>query len=65
VTRIEAGEARAGDVLLVRAGFGQDHFLILVEDGFVHADARLGRVVETPGALAWPVLCAWRIVEVD
>ena len=56
-------EAAAGDVLLVRAGAGQSHFVILLKHGFVHADARLGRVVETPGAVAWPVMAAWRIVE--
>jgi cell wall-associated NlpC family hydrolase len=65
VQRIAVSDARAGDVLLVQAGGGQHHFLILLENGFVHADARLGRVVETPGAVAWPVLAAWRIVELD
>jgi hypothetical protein len=65
VERICPAEASAGDVLLVRAGAGQDHFLILLENGFVHADARLGRVVETPGAVAWPVRSAWRIMEMD
>lgn len=63
VKRIPPSEAQAGDVLLVRAGAGQSHFLVLLENGFVHADARLGRVVETPGAVVWPVLAAWRIVE--
>jgi cell wall-associated NlpC family hydrolase len=60
---IPPAEAAAGDVLLVRAGAGQSHFIILLKNGFVHADARLGRVVETPGAVAWPVMAAWRIVE--
>ncbi len=63
VRRIEAAEAEAGDVLLVQAGPGQHHFVILVEQGFVHADARLGRVVETPGKVPWPVLAAWRVAE--
>lgn len=65
VERIAAADAGAGDVLLVEAGPGQHHFLILLEHGFVHADARLGRVVETPGAVGWPVLAAWRILELD
>jgi cell wall-associated NlpC family hydrolase len=63
--RISPAEAGAGDVLLVRAGAGQDHFLVLLENGFVHADARMGRVVETPGAVPWPVLASWRIMELD
>jgi cell wall-associated NlpC family hydrolase len=65
VERIAVTEAGAGDVLLAQAGPGQHHFLILLEHGFVHADARLGLVVETPGAVGWPVLAAWRIVELD
>lgn len=63
VEPIALEEARSGDVLLVRTGPGQHHFLVLVENGFVHADARLGRVVETPGAVAWPVMAAWRMRE--
>ena len=54
--RISPEEAVAGDVLLVLAGTRQNHFLVLVEGGFVHADARLGKVVETPGEVPWPVL---------
>ena len=65
VRTIDTGEAGEGDVLLVRAGMGQDHFLVLVEGGFVHADAGLGRVVERPGAVPWPMLAAWRIREAD
>ena len=60
---VSPADARAGDVLLVEAGPGQHHFLVLVEDGFVHADAGLGRVVETPGAIPWPVIAAWRVLE--
>ena len=65
VEKISIADAGEGDVLLVQAGPGQHHFLILLKDGFVHADARLGRVVETPGAVAWPVVAAWRIMETD
>jgi hypothetical protein len=61
--KIDAAEARSGDILLVQAGPGQHHLLVLVEGGFVHADAGLGRVVERPGAVPWPVLAAWRIRE--
>jgi murein DD-endopeptidase / murein LD-carboxypeptidase len=65
VARIAVNAARVGDVLLVQAAAGQHHLLILVEDGFIHADARLGRVVQTPGSVAWPALAAWRILELD
>ena len=65
VAPIPAAEAGEGDVLLVQTGAGQHHFLILLDNGFVHADAMLGRVVETPGAVAWPVVAAWRKVELD
>lgn len=56
-------EARAGDVLLVEAMMGLHHFLVLVRGGYVHADARRGRVVLTPGAVPWPVVAAWRLRE--
>lgn len=65
VRRIAGADSREGDVLLVQAGPGQHHFLVLLKDGFVHSDARLGRVVETPGLVMWPVLAAWRILETD
>ncbi|WP_374944255.1 peptidoglycan endopeptidase [Sphingomonas sp.] len=51
----------AGDVLLCASGPGQLHLAIRVEDGVIHADAGLGRVVERPGVVPWPVLGAWRI----
>ncbi|PTD16977.1 hypothetical protein [Sphingomonas fennica] len=53
-------EALPGDVLLVEAGPAQAHLLVLTDVGFVHADAGLRRVVETPGRPPWPVLGAWR-----
>ena len=61
--RIGASEASIGDIVLVEAGPGQHHVVVLVEGGFVHADARLGRVAERPGTVPWPVLAAWRIRE--
>lgn len=54
------GEARAGDLLMVEPGPGQIHMVVITPMGFVHADARLRKVVETPGPPAWPVLAAWR-----
>lgn len=58
--RIAPVEVGAGDVLLVRAGPGQLHVLILTPDGYLHADAGMRRVVEVPGPVVWPVLSAWR-----
>lgn len=63
VRRIEPSEAREGDVLLVQAGAGQQHFLVLTPNGFVHADARQGKVVERPGPSPWLALAAWRVTE--
>lgn len=57
---IAVDEARAGDLLLVEAGPGQLHVVILTPGGHLHADATIRRVVEVPGRIAWPVLSAWR-----
>src|SRR5205085_7598742 len=46
LVRIEPCEAGAGDLLLVSVGTRRLHALILTGFGFVHADARLRRVVE-------------------
>jgi hypothetical protein len=62
---IATEEAGEGDVLLVQAGMGQHHFVVLVNGGFVHADAGQGRVVERPGLVPWPALPAWRMTEAD
>ncbi len=58
--RLAVTEAGAGDVLLVRVGPAQLHVVILTPEGYLHADAGLQRVVEVPGAVAWPVASAWR-----
>ncbi len=59
--RIVPGEATEGDLLLLSTGPGQWHFAVRTDSGFVHADARLGRVVEVPGLPPWPMTGAWRI----
>jgi cell wall-associated NlpC family hydrolase len=60
---LEPVEAAAvGDVLVMRAGPEQLHLGVVTPAGFVHADARLRRVVERPGAPPWPVLQVWRQV---
>jgi hypothetical protein len=54
------GEARPGDLLLLRPGPFQFHLAILTDRGFVHADAGLRRVTEVPGAPLWPRVGRWR-----
>jgi murein DD-endopeptidase / murein LD-carboxypeptidase len=55
-----AGDARDGDLMMLRAGPGQLHLGVAVPGGMVHADATLRRVVERPGAPPWPVLARFR-----
>lgn len=56
-------QAQAGDVALATPGPRQFHLAVLTEDGFVHADATMRRVVERPGMLPWPVIGYWRMGE--
>ncbi|MET0360724.1 MAG: peptidoglycan endopeptidase [Sphingobium sp.] len=63
----EAGLARVvvpgpGDLALVRPSPVQLHLMVRTGCGFIHAHAGVGRVVETPGALGWPLLGHWRPV---
>lgn len=58
---VRAAGMRPGDLLLLRPGARQLHLAVLVPGGFVHADAGLGRVVETPGVPRWPLIGAWRM----
>lgn len=51
---------RPGDILVCAPGPSQFHIAIIVEDGFVHADAVLRRVVERPLPVPWRVVGAWR-----
>jgi lipoprotein Spr len=55
------GSRRAADVLLVAVAADQVHLAIWCGESFVHADARLRRVVETPGPPPWPALGAFRM----
>jgi lipoprotein Spr len=52
---------QAGDVPAMWTGPEQLHLGIWTGDGLVHADAGLRRIVERPGAPAWPVLGIWRL----
>ena len=54
------GEAAAGDVLVMRPAAQQLHLGIWTGGGIVHADARLGRVVERPGPPPWTLIGTWR-----
>lgn len=52
--------AEPGDVLLVRPAPMRLHIVLVTDLGYLHADARVRRVVEVPGPVPWPVLSAWR-----
>ena len=58
--RIAASRHRAGDVLVLEVARDQMHLAIVTGRGFVHADARRGKVVETPGTPSWPIVAAFR-----
>jgi len=58
--RARAHVPRRGDLMLLAVTAEQLHFGIRTDIGFVHADARLGRVVETPGTPRWPLLATYR-----
>jgi len=51
-----------GDVIVCRPGPDQIHLAVATEDGFVHADAGLRRIVERPGPVPWPLLGVWRLM---
>lgn len=50
---------RRGDVLVLRPGPAQVHLGLWTGESLIHADAGLGRIVETPGIPTWPVLSVW------
>lgn len=58
--KVLAKQQRVGDLLLMTVAADQLHLGVVTGDGFVHADARLRRVVETPGASEWPVIGIYR-----
>lgn len=58
--RIPKKWRQPGDMLLLGVAHDQLHLAIESGDGFVHADARLGRVVESPGIPPWPILGVYR-----
>ena len=58
--RVSKKLRRSGDLLLMKVADDQLHLGVLTDGGFVHADARLRRVVETPGIPQWPVIGIYR-----
>ena len=50
---------RRGDLIMLRPGPAQIHLGIWTGESLIHADAGLGRIVETPGVPRWPMLSAW------
>jgi cell wall-associated NlpC family hydrolase len=58
--RVTNRNYRRGDVLLMAVASDQLHLAIATDLGFVHADAGLGLVVETPGPPKWPVIGVYR-----
>lgn len=55
-----AKAARPGDLMLFQLRADQFHLAIQCGGSFVHADARLRRVVETPAETRWPMVAAFR-----
>lgn len=53
------GDPHAGDILLLRPSAAQYHLGVWSGTSLIHADAVLRRVVETPGALSWPLVSGW------
>ena len=62
---VAAEHSAPGDVAVCAAGPAQFHLLVLVQGGFVHADAGLRRVVERPFPIPWPIESVWRLMEGD
>ncbi len=58
--RIPARWRRPGDVMVLAVAEDQLHLGIASAAGFIHADARIGKVVETPGPPPWPILSIHR-----
>ena len=58
--RVKPHELRAGDVMLCAIADDQMHLAISCGKSFVHADARLRRIVETPGNPVWPIIGVFR-----
>ena len=58
--QIARAKSRPGDVLLLAVAGDQLHLAIKTRAGFVHADAKHGKVVETPGEPRWQTVAVYR-----
>lgn len=58
--RVPSRQLRSGDAMLMRIADEQLHLGVRTPDGFVHAHAGIGRVVETPGMPEWPLVDVYR-----
>lgn len=58
--RVSRSQLRPGDLMVLAVAADQLHLAISTDNGFVHADAGLRRVVETPGPPGWPVIAIFR-----
>ena len=57
---VELLEALPGDLMLLRIASDQLHLAVRTVRGFVHADAQLRKIVETPGEPRWPIVGIYR-----
>ena len=53
------GDPYPGDALLLQPSAAQFHLGVWSGESLIHADGVLRHVVETPGALAWPLVSGW------
>lgn len=58
--RVSRRQVRIGDLLLLKPAATQWHLGLWTGSGVIHADAASRRVVERPGAPAWPLAAALR-----
>lgn len=58
--RVGRSRCQPGDIMVLGVASDQLHLAIKTAAGFVHADARLGKVVETPGDPRWETLAVYR-----
>ena len=58
--RVGRQQIRPGDIMVLSVASDQLHLGIKSDAGFIHADARLGRVVETPGDPCWTLIAVYR-----
>lgn len=58
--RVPSTTLRGGDLMLMRVAEDQLHLGVRTQAGFVHAHARLRRVVETPAMPPWPIVGVYR-----